>query len=60
MLPRSEDGHRETPPHAADRFVTTHWTLVLAAGRRESPEAADALVVSTQTPANAPATALEA
>jgi len=36
----------ETPPHPAvprARFATTRWTMVLAAGRRSSPEAARAL-----------------
>ena len=44
MLPRHENEHRETAPLEADRFVTTHWSLVIAAGQRESPESADALV----------------
>jgi RNA polymerase sigma-70 factor (ECF subfamily) len=47
MLPRHE--HRETTPREADRFLTTHWSLVLAAGRRESPESADALVTLCST-----------
>jgi RNA polymerase sigma factor (sigma-70 family) len=44
MLPRPEDEHREAAPREADRFVTTHWSLVIAAGQRESPESVDALV----------------
>lgn len=31
-------------PSGDDRFLTTHWSLVVAAGRHESPESADALL----------------
>ena len=44
MLPRDEHEHRETAPLEAERFVTTHWSVVISAGQRESPKAADALV----------------
>ena len=38
----STHDHRPGPTHAGI-FGTTHWSVVLAAGQRESPEAADAL-----------------
>ncbi len=37
------DEHPPASVPAADRFVTTHWSLVIAAERRESPESAGAL-----------------
>jgi RNA polymerase sigma-70 factor (ECF subfamily) len=37
----SPDGH--------ERFATTHWSLVLAAGRRASPDAREALTTLCQT-----------
>ncbi|MBL7043979.1 MAG: sigma-70 family RNA polymerase sigma factor [Pirellulaceae bacterium] len=49
MLPRPEHEHRETTPQEVDRFVTTHWSLVIAAGQRESPESAAALVTLCTT-----------
>jgi RNA polymerase sigma-70 factor (ECF subfamily) len=51
MLPRPEHEHehRETTPQEADRFVTTHWSLVIAAGQRGSPESVDALVTLCTT-----------
>lgn len=44
MVPRDEPESRAPAPGAGERFATTHWSLVLAAGRRASPESADALV----------------
>ena len=49
MLPRPEHEHREATPQEADRFVTTHWSLVIAAGQRGSPESMDALVALCTT-----------
>lgn len=40
----NESTHDHNPrPARAGIFATTHWSVVLAAGQRESPEAADAL-----------------
>ncbi len=36
-------GHDSEHPAGADRFATTHWSLVLAAAQRDSPESARAL-----------------
>jgi RNA polymerase sigma-70 factor (ECF subfamily) len=44
MQPHDEQAPREKLPREADRFGTTHWSLVIAAGRREAPESAEALV----------------
>jgi RNA polymerase sigma-70 factor (ECF subfamily) len=49
MVPRPEHEHRETSPLEADQFVTTHWSLVMAAGQRGSPESAAALVALCST-----------
>jgi RNA polymerase sigma-70 factor (ECF subfamily) len=47
----ARNGHEDpqTPPLEADRFVTTHWSLVMAAGQRELPESAAALVTLCTT-----------
>lgn len=39
----SHDPDSPVPVAAADRFATTHWSLVLAAAQRDSPESARAL-----------------
>jgi RNA polymerase sigma-70 factor (ECF subfamily) len=49
MLPRHEDGYGKPAPLEAERFVTTQWSLVMAAGQRESPESAAALVTLCTT-----------
>ncbi len=40
---QSTEGNEESVPPPAAGFILTHWTVVLAAGRRDSPEAHDAL-----------------
>lgn len=43
-MSNDESGNRvSAEPHASSSFVTTRWTVVLAAGRRSSPEADRAL-----------------
>jgi RNA polymerase sigma-70 factor (ECF subfamily) len=49
MVPRPEHEDREATPREADRFMTTHWSLVIAAGQRGSPESVDALVTLCAT-----------
>jgi DNA-directed RNA polymerase specialized sigma24 family protein len=44
MSPRHEKHDPETTPREAERFATTHWSLVIAAGQPESSESSDALV----------------
>lgn len=41
-MPPTSPGRR-SPPTSAARFATTRWSLVLAAGRRTSPQSGDAL-----------------
>lgn len=40
MVSSSQGGH---DPGTSGRFHTTHWSLVVAAGRPETPESRDAL-----------------
>ncbi len=47
-MSRRDEHHPASVP-AADRFVTTHWSLVIAAERRESPESAGALAELCRT-----------
>jgi RNA polymerase sigma-70 factor (ECF subfamily) len=42
MPPR--DTPQAIPPSGVDRFATTHWSLVIAAGNRQSADSAGALV----------------
>ena len=41
--------NRSMSPEGHERFATTHWSLVLAAGRRASPDAREALATLCQT-----------
>jgi RNA polymerase sigma-70 factor (ECF subfamily) len=40
---------QETTPAGVARFATTHWSVVLAAGRKSSPRAQEALAALCQT-----------
>lgn len=47
MPPRDEK--LEPVPGGARRFATTHWSIVLAAGRRDSPDSRQALATLCET-----------
>jgi RNA polymerase sigma factor (sigma-70 family) len=45
----SEENHSASTPPSAGEFATTHWSVVLAAGDRDAPQAAKALETLCRT-----------